>query len=95
MWRNAGREAEAEDVGEASLTCVMLALESIDLSPRFFLHDDFGADPFNRNNIVLRKIKLKECKSPKLTTKGGGAVDKTQEYISYESVGQFPIARFL
>lgn len=59
------------------------------------LHDDFRADSFNRNNIVLRKIKLKECKSRKLTTKGGCAIDTTQEFISYNSVGQFPIARFL
>lgn len=59
------------------------------------LHDDFGAEMFNRNNVSLRKIKLKECKSDKLTTKGGCVIDTSQEYISYNSVGRFPIARFL
>lgn len=59
------------------------------------LHKDFRDESFNRDNIVLRKIKLKERKSPKMITKGGCAVDKTMEFISYESVGLFPIARFL
>lgn len=59
------------------------------------LYDDFRDEPFNRNNIVIRKVKLKECKSHKLLTKGGRVVDKTQEYIPYKSVGIFPVASFL
>ena len=59
------------------------------------LHNDFGEDSFNRNNIVIRKVKLKKCKSNKLLTKGGGVVDKTQEFIPYDSVGFFPIASFI
>lgn len=59
------------------------------------LQRDFDGSEFNRSSVVLRKIKLKECKSNKLTTKGGTLVDKTQEFITYESVGQFPIARFI
>ena len=85
-----GDASDAEKQLKASETFIKYLYSSAER-----LHDDFGAEPFNRNNIVLRKIKLKECKSPKLTTKGGGAIDKTQDYISYESVGQFPIARFL
>lgn len=59
------------------------------------LQRDFDGSEFNRRSVVLRKIKLKECKSNKLTTKGGTHVDKTQEFITYESVGQFPIAHFI
>lgn len=59
------------------------------------LHRDFDGSEFNRRSVVLRKIKLRERKSNKLTTKVGTHVDKTQEFITYESVGQFPIARFI
>lgn len=59
------------------------------------LQRDFDGYEFNRKRVILRKIKLKKCKSNKLTTKGGLRVDKTQEFITYESVGQFPIAPFI
>ena len=59
------------------------------------LQRDFDGSEFNRKNIILWKIKLKGCKSNKLTTKGEVPVDKTQEFITYESVGLFPIARFI
>ncbi|MBO4371434.1 MAG: hypothetical protein J5826_00740 [Bacteroidales bacterium] len=56
---------------------------------------DFDDFPFNRKNILWRKIKLKKLKSNKQFTKSGYSVDTTQEFIDFESVGTFPIARFL
>lgn len=58
------------------------------------LHQDFGDVTFNRRNITLLKIKLKKCKSNKRPTKSS-LIDKTQEFITFESVGDFPIAHFL
>lgn len=85
-----GRQGDAEKQLNASQAFMEFLYRSAER-----LHDDFGDKPFNRNNIVTRKVKLKECKSPKLLTKGGGAIDKTQEFITYDRVGLFPIARFL
>ena len=59
------------------------------------LQKDYDSYMFNRKSITLRKIKLKKCKSNKRTTKGGPSIDKSQEFITYESVGQFPIAHFI
>lgn len=58
------------------------------------LHRDFAGSTFNRNNVTLLKIKLKKCKSNKRPTKSS-SIDKTQEFVTFESVGDFPIARFL
>lgn len=59
------------------------------------LHKDFNDEDFNRDNIKLRKIIVKECKSKKIPTKGVYPIDLKQEFISYNSVGIFPIAHFL
>lgn len=85
-----GASADAEKQLKASQTFMEYIYSSAER-----LHEDFGDEPFNRNNIVTRKVKLKECKSSKLLTKGRGTVDKTQEFITFNSVGIFPIARFL
>ena len=58
------------------------------------LHRDFAGSTFNRNNVTLLKIKLKKCKSNKRPTKSS-SIDKTQEFVTFESVGDFPIAHFL
>jgi hypothetical protein len=60
------------------------------------LHKDFNDSVFNRRNIKLLKIKVKERKSKKMRTKGGiPPVNTRQEFISFESLGLFPIARFI
>lgn len=59
------------------------------------LHRDFGNTVFDRRNIKLMKIKLKKCKSNKMTTKGISSIDTTQDFIPFESAGDFPIAKFL
>ena len=58
------------------------------------LHRDFGNFDFNRRNIVLRKIIIKEVKSNKTETKGT-RIDKNQDIILFKSAGQFPLAKFL
>ena len=58
------------------------------------LHRDFSDFNFNRSNVVLRKIIIKEVKSNKTETKGT-LIDKNQDIISYKSSGQFPLAKFL
>ena len=58
------------------------------------LHQDFGDFSFNRKNIVLRKIIVKEVKSNKSGTQGT-RVDKNQEIILFKSAGVFPLAKFL
>ncbi len=57
------------------------------------LHQDFQSDLFNANEIVIRKIKLKKKASSKITTKMQN-IDLNQNYIQYDSVGSFPIAKF-
>lgn len=85
-----GKPGDAEKQLKASQTFMEFLYRSAER-----LHDDFGNEPFSRDNILTRKVKLKECKSPKLGTKGSRAIDKTQEFITFDSVGLFPIARFL
>ena len=58
------------------------------------LQQDFGDFSFNRKNIVLRKIIVKEVKSNKSGTQGT-RVDKNQEIILFKSAGVFPLAKFL
>ncbi len=58
------------------------------------LHKDFDSAQFNSSGVILRKIKLKQNISPKITTKMYN-VDLRQNYIPYESYGIFPIAQFL
>lgn len=58
------------------------------------LHRDYGDFDFNRRNVVLRKIIIKEVKSNKTVTKGT-RIDKNQDIITYKSAGQFPLAKFL
>lgn len=58
------------------------------------LHRDFGDFNFNRRNVVLRKIVIKEVKSNKTGTKGT-RIDKNQDIITFKSAGQFPLAKFL
>lgn len=84
-----GHVGEAEKQLRASQTFIEFLYSTAER-----LHKDCGADFFNRKNIKLRKIKLKACKSNKLKTKGGGFIDTSQEYITYNSVGRFPIAQF-
>lgn len=59
------------------------------------LHRDYDELEFNRGNVTLLKIKVKERKSKKLPTKGLPPIDTRQEFISFDSYGQFPIARFI
>lgn len=59
------------------------------------LQQDFNDSSFDKDKVKLLKIKLKKCKSNKRTTKAGQTIDTRQEFISYESAGDFPIAKFL
>lgn len=85
-----GTSGDAEKQLKASQTFMEFLYSSAER-----ICNELGDESFNRKNIVIRKIKLKECKSPKLKTKGAGSVDLTQEFISFYSVGIFPIARFI
>ena len=58
------------------------------------LHTDFDSDSFDIDSIILRKVKLKQMHSPKTTTIMQ-KVDLTQNFITYNSTGIFPIAQFL
>lgn len=58
------------------------------------LHLDYGDSKFNRRNVVLRKIIIKEAKSNKDVIKSYN-IDKSQDIILYKSAGQFPLAKFL
>ena len=58
------------------------------------LYQDFGDFNFNKTNVVLRKIIIKEVKSNKIGTKGT-QIDKNQDIILFKSAGSFPLAKFL
>lgn len=58
------------------------------------LHEDFGDFDFDHRNIVLRKIKIKVCKSNKTGIKLS-QIDKNKDIIPFESSDILPLARFL
>lgn len=58
------------------------------------LYRDFAYFEFNRNNVVIRKIIIKEVRSNKTCTQGT-RIDKNQDIILFKSSGEFPLAKFL
>lgn len=58
------------------------------------LYQDFADFNFNRKNVILRKIIIKEIKSNKTRTQGT-PIDKNQDIILFKSSGEFPLAKFL
>ena len=58
------------------------------------LHEDFGDFDFDHRNIVLRKIRIKACRSNKTSIKLS-QIDTSKDIIPIESSGLFPLARFL
>ena len=58
------------------------------------LHQDFDDYNYNRKNIVLRKIIVKEIKSNKMGTQGT-RINKNQDIILFKCAGEFPLAKFL
>lgn len=59
------------------------------------LHRDFNDFDFNKENVVLRKIIVKETKSNKKTLKDDLQIDKNADIILFKSSGSFPVVKFL
>lgn len=59
------------------------------------LHKDFNDFDFNHKNVVLRKIKIRACKSNKNNLKPYHLVDKKQDIIPFICSDIFPLVRFL